>query len=98
MVVHISLFYLKDSADADKIVAALNEVPAKNPAILTSQVGPNVAVPAPVGGPDFADVAQVITFATPEDAEAYPMSQAHLDLLERSAGLVERVSCAEFVV
>ena len=98
MVVHISLFYLKNAADADKIITALNEVPAKNPAILTSQVGPNIAVPAPVGGPDFADVAQVITFAAPEDAEAYPMSRAHLDLLEQSGGLVDHVSCAEFVV
>ena len=98
MIVHISLFYLKDPDAADQMVAALNEVPKQNPAITSSLVGRNwVTPPLAPGLPDFADVAQVITFDRPEDAAAYAESPAHLHLRETTDHLIERVSAVEFV-
>lgn len=98
MIVHISLFYLKDSSAADQMVAALNEIPKQNTTITTSLVGRNWVTPPPAPGlPDFADVAQVITFAREEDAAAYAESPAHLHLRKTTDHLIQRVSAAEFV-
>ena len=41
MIVHISLFYLKDKSDADKVAAALRRVPEQEKHIRTSFVGRN---------------------------------------------------------
>lgn len=99
MVVHISLFFLKDPAHtADEMVAALKKVPQQNPAIVTSLVGRNrVALPPMPGVPEFADVAQVITFANEADAAAYEKSPAHMALRQATDHLIQRVCGAEFV-
>ena len=97
MIVHISLFYLKDKADADKVVTALRRVPEREKRIRTSFVGQNwFSPPAAPGAPDFADVAQVITFDSWEDAKAYPDCPAHLALRAETDALIERVGAAEF--
>lgn len=97
MIVHISLFYLKDKSDADKVAAALRRVPEQEKHIRTSFVGRNwFAPPAAPGVPDFADVAQVITFDNWEDAKAYPDCPAHLTLRKETDTLIERVGAAEF--
>ncbi len=97
MIVHISLFYLKDKADADKVLAALHRVPEQEKRIRTSFVGQNWFLPPALPGvPDFADVAQVITFDSWEDAKAYPDCPAHLALREETDALIARVSAAEF--
>lgn len=97
MIVHISLFFLKDPGTAGEMVAALEQVPRDNPAISTSLVGRNLVVLPPMPGvPEFADVAQVITFEDPADADAYAESPAHLALRAATDHLVERVVGAEF--
>ena len=47
MIVHISLFFLKDPGTAGEMVAALEQVPRDNPAISTSLVGRNLVVLPP---------------------------------------------------
>lgn len=97
MIVHISLFYLKDAKDTDALVAALNRVPQENPAIVTSQVGANMTfLPAMPGLPKFAHVAQVITFANQEDADSYAASFAHQHLREETDDLIDWVAGADF--
>lgn len=46
MIVHISLFYLKDKSDADKVAAALRRVPEQEKHIRTSFVGRNWFAPS----------------------------------------------------
>ena len=61
MIVHISLYYLKNPEDAGLVVDALKKVPAENPAIVTSWVGRNLPGPPPMPGmPDFADRKSVV--------------------------------------
>lgn len=97
MIVHISLYYLQRPEDAGQVEAALRKVPEENPAVVTSWVGRNLPGPPPMPGmPDFADVAQVITFASEADAAAYPQSAAHLNLKEATGHLIKRVSAADF--
>lgn len=99
MIVHISLFFLKDPEHtADEMVAALNKVPQQNPAIVSSLVGRNwVTLPPMPGVPEFADVAQVITFANPDDAAGYAESEAHVALRQATDHLIAKVVGAEFV-
>lgn len=98
MIVHISLFFLKDPGTAEEMVAALNRVPQENPAIVTSLVGRNrVVLPPMPGVPEFADVAQAITFANEADAAAYEGSDAHTHLRQSTDHLIARVVGAEFV-
>ena len=97
MIVHISLYYLKNQEDAGMVIDALKKVPGENPAIVTSWVGRNLPGPPPMPGmPDFADVAQVITFASEADAAAYPQSAAHDNLKKAAGHLIERVAAADF--
>ena len=97
MIVHISLFYLKNKADTDQMIKALNQVPAQNAAIVSSQVGQNLFSPPPVPGlPDFADVAQIIVFDNPKDAAAYADSPAHIALRTATDHLIDHVCAAEF--
>lgn len=98
MIVHISLFFLKDPDNtADEMVAALNKVPQQNPAIVSSLVGRNwVTLPPMPGVPEFADVAQVITFANQADAAGYPESAAHVALRQATDHLIAKVVGAEF--
>ena len=98
MYTHISLFYLKDPADTPKLEALLNEVPHKNPEIVKSQVGINLTqLPEGVHGPEFCQVAQVLTFATEEGVRNYPLSQAHQELLDAGSHMVAKVAAADFV-
>ena len=97
MIVHISLFYLKDTKDAPTLLEALRRVPEQEARVRTSYVGQNwFAPPAAPGVPEFADVAQVITFDSWEDAKAYPDCPAHLALRAETDALIERVCAAEF--
>lgn len=98
MVVHISLFYLKNKDDAQLMIAALNQVPEDEPSIVSSYVGRNWFSPPPAPGlPDFADVAQVIMFETQADAAAYAECSAHTTLRATTDHLIARVAAAEFV-
>lgn len=98
MFTHISLFYLNDPADAPKLEALLNEVPGKNPEIVKSRVGINLTqLPEGVPGPEFCQVAQVLTFATEEGVRNYPLSKAHQDLLDAGSYMVAKVAAADFI-
>ena len=95
MVTHVSLFYLKDPGTADQMIAALEAV--DDPSVLTNTVGTNLFPPPPIeGGPDFADVAQIITFADAEGAAAYPAGAAHISLQQKTNHLIARVAGIDF--
>ena len=97
MIVHISLFYLKNKQDAPKVLEALRRVPEQEKRVCTSYVGQNwFAPPSAPGVPEFADVAQVITFDDWEAAQAYPDCPAHLSLRAATDELIQRVCAAEF--
>ena len=97
MIIHISLFYLKDRSSVPAVVDALKRVPSANSDILDSRVGENFSFPPPAPGlPAFADAAQVITFPGREEAASYPSSDAHMNLMREIGGLVDHVAAAEF--
>ena len=109
MIRHISLFrFLEDPANgntkAENIAAVqayLEEIPAMLPTVVRSYVGP--ALPGAPDLPDeapvqFADLAQVIDFETPEDAAAYPASKAHQDLTALSGPMMKKVIAMDFEI
>ncbi len=102
MVTHISLYKinaqpssLEGQQQIQQLEALLNQVPTRNSDILTSHVGHNVMYP-PFPMDAVCDVAQIITFETMEQAAAYPASQAHVDLVAASEGIVESVNFIDF--
>ena len=109
MIRHISLFRFLDAPangrtkaeNISEIQAYLEKIPAMLPTIVRSYVGP--ALPGAPDLPDeapvqFADLAQVIDFKTPEDAAAYPASQAHQDLAALSGPMMKKVIAIDFEI
>ena len=106
MIRHISLFRMMRKPENGKtmeeniqaVKAYLEKLPEMNEAIVGNQVGVSA------GGPDFGmdgpafftDVAQVIDFADPKAAMEYPMSQAHVSLVEFTKGMVEKVVAIDY--
>ena len=106
MIRHISVFSFRDGLDKQKNIDAvkaylLEKVPALYPAIKAQQVGvqvadtPSLPDDAPVL---FGDLIQVADFATLEDANGYPASEAHTSLVEFSTPMLKKVTAIDFVV
>ncbi len=109
MVRHISMFQMEPQPTNGKNVAEntqalvdfLNALPAQEPSIVGSHVAtyvgqqPELPEEAPVM---FHQVVQMIDFVKPEDAAAYPESQAHKSLMGFSQGMVKKVSAIDFEI
>ncbi len=108
MIRHISVFTFKELGDNGKtkaenveiIRAYLEKVPALYPPMKASQIG--VAIPGevpdlPEGAcPLFGDLVQIADYDTIEDANGYPPSKAHMDLVELSDPMLEKVTAIDF--
>ena len=109
MIRHISMFQMeaqpangKTAAENTRaLVDFLNALPAQEPSIVGNRVAtyvgqqPELPEEAPVM---FTQVVQMIDFAKPEDAAAYPVSQAHQSLMAFSQGMVKKVSAIDFEI
>ena len=109
MIRHISMFQMEPQPANGKTVAEntqalvdfLNELPAQEPSIVGNRVAsyagqqPDVPEEASVM---FTQVVQMIDFAKPEEAAAYPASKAHQDLMAFSEGIVKKVSAIDFEI
>lgn len=106
MIRHISLFrFLREPANGrtmEENIKAVKEFLEKLPEMNEAIVGNQVGVSA--GGPDlgsdgpamFTDIAQVIDFADPKAAMEYPMSEAHVALVEFTMGMMEKVVAIDY--
>lgn len=108
MIRHISVFTFSDSPangrtkaeNIETIRAYLEKVPAMYPPMKFSQVG--VAIPGevpdlPEGAcPLFGDLVQIADYETLEDANGYPPSKAHMDLVALSDPMLEKVTAIDF--
>ena len=109
MIRHISVFTFLDEpangktkAENMEIVRAyLEKVPQLYPAIKAQQVGVTVGG-TPVLPDDapvmFGDLVQVIDYATAEDANGYPPSKAHMDLVEFSSPMLKKVTAIDYEI
>ena len=109
MIRHISVFtFLDEPANgktkAENIAAVrayLERTPELYPAMKRQQVGVTVggtpALPddAPVL---FGDLVQIADYDTLEDANGYPPSKAHMDLVEFSTPMLKKVTAIDFEV
>ena len=109
MIRHISMFQMEPKPGNGKtveenvkdLVAFLEKLPEQEPSIAGCRVAsyagqqPDVPEEAPVM---FTQVVQMIDFAKPEAAAAYPASRAHQSLTEFSAGIVKKVSAIDFEI
>lgn len=82
MIRHISVFTLEDKKELPLLKSLLEEAGKKCSLIRQSKIGENITALQKEGleGPDFGDLVQIIDFDTPEDAKAYPASEAHINL------------------
>lgn len=108
MIRHISVFSFLEEAPNGKskqenietVRAYLEKVPALYPPMKYSQVG--VAIPGEVPDlpdgacPLFGDLVQIADYETLEDANGYPPSKAHMDLVEMSDPMLEKVTVIDF--
>ena len=82
-------------------MAFLEKLPEQEPSIAGCRVAsyagqqPDVPEEASVM---FTQVVQMIDFAKPEEAAAYPASKAHQDLMAFSEGIVKKVSAIDFEI
>ncbi len=109
MIRHISMFQMEQKPQNGKtqeenvaaLVEFLNALPQQEPSIVGSKAAsfvgqqPELPAEAPVM---FHQVVQMIDFAKPEDAAAYPASQAHLSLMAFTQGMVKKVSAIDFEI
>lgn len=93
---HISMYRLKAEYRTpevvEKLVAALNALPAKVPTITASEIGSKpyeMPVSSPDGLVDFYDIVQIITFATPADCMGYPLTEGHNEFVALSHDYIE---------
>ena len=109
MIRHISMFQMESKPANGKTVAEntqalvefLNALPAREPSIVGNRVAPYVGQQPELPEEDpvmFHQVVQMIDFAKPEDAAAYPESQAHQSLMVFSQGMVKKVSAIDFEI
>ena len=110
MIRHISVFTFSDNPKNGKtkaenietVRAYLESVPALYPAMKFSQVG--VAIPGevpnlpPDASPLFGDLVQIADYDTLEDANGYPPSKAHMDLVALSDPMLEKVTAIDFEI
>ena len=107
MIRHISIFTFLDepvngrtkAENIETVRAYLERVPQLYPAMKSSQVGVSLGgVPvlpddAPVM---FGDLVQIADYDTEEDANGYPPSKAHMDLVEFSTPMLKKVTGIDF--
>lgn len=107
MIRHISIFTFLDQPTNGKskeeniaaVRAYLEKVPQLYPAMKHSQVGvtlggtPDLPDDAPVM---FGDLIQIADYDTVEDANGYPPSKAHMDLVEFSTPMLKKVTAIDF--
>ena len=107
MIRHISVFTFLDKPANGKtkeeniqaVRAYLEQVPQLYPAMKGSQVGtalggtPVLPDDAPVM---FGDLVQIADYDTREDADGYPPSKAHMDLVEFSTPMLKKVTAIDF--
>lgn len=109
MIRHISVFSFLDApadsstkdANLEALRSYLDSLPARCPLIHCQavHVGLGRAPALPEDAPLlFGEVIQIADFATPEDAAAYPASQAHRELTEFSAQMLRKVTAIDFEV
>ena len=108
MIRHISVFTFLETGrngkskqeNIETIRAYLEKVPAMYPAMKACQIG--VAIPGevpdlPEGAcPLFGDLVQIADYETLEDANGYPPSKAHMDLVALSDPMLEKVTAIDF--
>lgn len=109
MIRHISMFQMNPHPVNGKTMeeneaalkAFLEKLPEMEPKIVGSKVAVN-AGPQPQVPEDaavaFSQVVQMIDFARPEDAAAYPESEAHMALMKFSEGMVKKVSAIDLEI
>ena len=107
MIRHISVFtFLEQPANGKTkeenmktVRAYLEKVPQLYPAIKSQYIGttlggtPVLPDDAPVM---FGDLVQVIDYETVEDANGYPPSKAHMDLVEFSSPMMKKVTTIDY--
>ena len=108
MIRHISVFSFSDTPKNGKtkaenieiIRAYLEKVPSLYPVMKAQQIGvaiPGEAPDLPEGAcPIFGDLVQIADYDTLEDANGYPPSRAHMDLVELSDPMLEKVTAIDF--
>ena len=110
MIRHISVFTFSDNPANGKtkaenmeiIRAYLENVQTLYPAMKAQQVG--VAIPGevpdlPEGAcPLFGDLVQIADYDTLEDANGYPPSKAHMDLVALSDPMLDKVTAIDFEI
>lgn len=108
MIRHISVFTLVENAPNGKtkqenietICKYLETVPELYPVIVNSQVGVSIGGDAPDlpegAAPIFGDIVQILDFHTVEDANGYPPSKAHTNLVEFSNPMLDKVTAIDF--
>ncbi len=108
MIRHISVFTFSDTPKNGKTKAEnigivrdyLEKVPALYPPMKAQQIG--VAIPGdppelpPDAAPLFGDLVQIADYETLDDANGYPPSKAHMDLVALSDPMLEKVTAIDF--
>ncbi len=107
MVRHISVFTFLDepangktkAENMETVRAYLETVPQLYPAMRRQVIGttlggtPSLPDDAPVM---FGDLVQIADYDNAEDANAYPPSKAHMDLVEFSTPMLKKVTAIDF--
>lgn len=107
MIRHISVFTFLDepangktkAENMETVRAYLEKVPELYPPIKNQYIGvtlggtPVLPDDAPVM---FGDLVQVIDYDNAEDANGYPPSKAHMDLVEFSTPMLKKVTAIDY--
>lgn len=107
MIRHISVFTFLDepangktkAENMETVRAYLEKVPELYPPIKSQYIGvtlggtPVLPDDAPVM---FGDLVQVIDYDNAEDANGYPPSKAHMDLVEFSTPMLKKVTAIDY--
>lgn len=100
---HVSVFTLRPEVTEQERASmrhALEAVGATCPLVVASEVGealPSMA-PAPKDGPVFGDLIQIVDFATRDDLDAYPASEAHEGLRCATDHLIAGVCAIDYEI
>lgn len=109
MIRHISIFtFLEQSANGRtkaenmaEVRAYLEKIPQLYPAMKRQQIGVTVGG-TPVLSDDapvmFGDLVQFADYDTLEDANGYPPSKAHTDLVEFATPMLKKVTSIDFEI
>lgn len=109
MIRHISVFTFLDepangktkAENMETVRAYLEKVPGLYPPIKSQYIGvtlggtPVLPDDAPVM---FGDLVQVIDYDNAEDANGYPPSKAHMDLVEFSTPMLKKVTAIDYEI